>query len=446
LAAAVWTLYRMPLDTIEWTVKNSHRADIAWAATPEPEPVAGEPVPPVFEAPAAESPKPPAPAMSPWPPAPPAATTAPPAPTRRGGFRQAALSGIVGGLVGALVATGVFVATDDGGGSSTTIVRSSGNASVSRAARTIGESSGIASIIAKVEPAVVAITTNLGAGTGFVITPDGYIVTNNHVIDGASRINVAFSNGDEKTAKLVGREAASDLAVLKVDGSGLATVELGNSDAVQPGDEVVAIGNALALEGGLSITRGIISGLHRTVDTDTGSSLVGLLQTDAAINPGNSGGPLVDADGRVIGINTAIANPASAQDVGFAIPISNAQPVIEDLRLGRAAAFLGVATQTVTPAIARQQNLGVSAGALVQRVTAGSAAASAGLKEGDVITAIAGKPVAQSSDVQAIVRGHRPGETIDNVVGILHVRDLLRAWEEGWDRASSGCPGFTLTT
>jgi S1-C subfamily serine protease len=319
------------------------------------------------------------------------------------------------------VATGVFIATDDD--STTTIVRTGSEATISRPSRVISETGDIASIIAKVEPAVVAITTGNGpgtgrggAGTGFVITPDGFIVTNNHVVEGASRISVAFSSGDERTARLVGREVASDLAVLKVDATNLPTVELGTSDDVQVGDEVVAIGNALALEGGLSVTRGIVSGLHRTVSTDTGLVLVGMLQTDAAINPGNSGGPLVNAQGRVIGINTAIANPQAANNVGFAIPIDNAKPVIEDLRLGRPAAFLGVATQSVTPAIARQQNLAVSSGALVTRVTPGSAAAEAGIREGDVIVAIAGEAVNEASDVQALVRARRPGDTVEIVV------------------------------
>jgi S1-C subfamily serine protease len=342
------------------------------------------------------------------------------------------LGGIVGGLVGALVASGVFVATDDDG--PTTVVRPVADATVTRPSRSIESASDVAGIIAAVEPAVVAITTGAGAGTGdggagtgFVITPDGYIVTNNHVVDGASRITVAFTNGDEKPARLVGREAASDIAVLKVEGENLPTVELGDSDAVQVGDEVVAIGNALALDGGLSVTRGIVSGLHRTVSTNTGVTLIGMLQTDAAINPGNSGGPLVDADGRVIAINTAIANPESANNVGFAIPMANARPIIDDLRLGRPAAFLGVSTLTVTPAIARQQGLAVTAGALVTRVTAGSAAAQAGLQEGDVIVGIAGQPVTEASDVQALVRGQRPGDTVDVVVNRDGAQRTLQA-------------------
>jgi len=238
---------------------------------------------------------------------------------------------------------------------------------------------------------------------------------------------VAFTNGDERPAELIGREAASDIAVLKVEAEGLATVELGDSDEVQVGDEVVAIGNALALDGGLSITRGIVSGLHRTVSTNTGATLFGMLQTDAAINPGNSGGPLVDAAGRVVAINTAIANPQASNNVGFAIPIANAKPIIDDLRLGRPGAFLGVGTVTVTPAIARQQDLGVTAGALVTRVTPGSAADEAGIREGDVIVSIAGQPVAETSDVQILVRRQRPGDAVEVVVNRAGETRTLRA-------------------
>jgi S1-C subfamily serine protease len=184
---------------------------------------------------------------------------------------------------------------------------------------------------------------------------------------------------------------------------------------VQVGDEVVAIGNALALEGGLSVTRGIISGTDRTVETQQ-SSLVGLLQTDTAINPGNSGGPLLDAQGRVIGINTAVADPGLAQNVGFAIPISHAQPIVEDLQAGRKPAFLGVGTVDVTAAVARERDLSVDAGAYVGSLTGGSPAADAGIREGDVIVEIGGQPIASSADVQTAVRSNRPGDTVDVVV------------------------------
>ena len=352
----------------------------------------------------------------------------PTSPTSSGGREPSRGRGVlagalVGGLVGALVTGGLFLAFDDGS-DTTTIVRSSSPEVVSRpATELVGDESDIAAIIATAEPAIVAITTgdgpgsgNGGAGTGFVLSTDGYIVTNSHVVDGATRIEVALTDGGLEAADIVGQDPSTDLAMLKVDRTDLAAIELGDSEAAQVGDEVVAIGNALALEGGLSVTRGIISGTNRTVETNLGGSLLGMMQTDAAINPGNSGGPLLDASGRVIGINTAIANPASAQNVGFAIPISKAEPIIEDLRLGRVAAFLGVTTDTVTPELARERDLAVDAGALVVVVTEGTPADDAGIETGDVIIEIGGEVIDGSGDVPTAIRSHRPGDAISVVV------------------------------
>jgi serine protease Do len=251
------------------------------------------------------------------------------------------LAATAGGLAGALIASGALVLTDDSSGSSSSHPASSVQAT-SSAPASRGEISGI---LAKDVPAVVAITTDGGpvlgrggggggAATGFVIDPDGIVVTNDHVVADARSINVTTSEGKKLSARVLGQDASHDLAVLKVDGTNLPAVELGNSDQVQVGDDVVAIGNALDLDGGLSATRGIVSGLHREIPTQTGGQLTGLIQTDAAINPGNSGGPLVDAQGRVIGINTAIANPSTAQNVGFVIPITQAKPIIDRLRGG----------------------------------------------------------------------------------------------------------------
>jgi serine protease Do len=249
------------------------------------------------------------------------------------------LAATAGGLAGALIASGALVLTDDSGRSPAS----------SQAAQQVQSSAApaqgdIAAILAKDVPAVVSITTGggpvlgrgggSGAATGFVIDPDGIIVTNDHVVDNAQSVTVTTSDGKELTARVLGEDASSDLAVLDVDATNLPAVELGDSDQVQVGDDVVAIGNALDLDGGLSATRGIVSGLHREIPTQNGGRLEGLIQTDAAINPGNSGGPLVDAQGRVIGINTAIANPSTAQNVGFVIPISQAKPIIDRLRGG----------------------------------------------------------------------------------------------------------------
>jgi putative serine protease PepD len=253
------------------------------------------------------------------------------------------LASTAGGLAGAVIASGALVLTDRSSGSSfppqpARQVQATGSAPAGHG--------NISAILAKDVPAVVAITTDGGpalgrggggggAATGFVTDAGGVIVTNDHVVADARSINVTTSDGKKLSARVLGQDASHDLAVLRVDAANLPAVELGNSDQVQVGDDVVAIGNALDLDGGLSATRGIVSGLHRQIPTETGGQLQGLIQTDAAINPGNSGGPLVDAQGRVIGINTAIANPNTAQNVGFVIPISQSKPIIDRLRGGR---------------------------------------------------------------------------------------------------------------
>ncbi|HEY4396393.1 MAG TPA: trypsin-like peptidase domain-containing protein [Acidimicrobiia bacterium] len=245
-------------------------------------------------------------------------------------------------MAGAVIATGTLVLTDDSGGSSPAARPARAVQAAGSAASARGD---ISAILAKDVPAVVAITTDGGpalgrggggggAATGIVIDAGGVIVTNDHVVADARTINVTMSDGRKLSARVLGQDASHDLAVLRVDATNLPAAELGNSDQVQVGDDVVAIGNALDLDGGLSATRGIVSGLHRQIPTETGGQLQGLIQTDAAINPGNSGGPLVDAQGRVVGINTAIANPSTAQNVGFVIPISQAKPIIDRLRGG----------------------------------------------------------------------------------------------------------------
>ncbi len=236
----------------------------------------------------------------------------------RRGWSAILTAGLIGGLVGALVASGVYLAVDDDATSSSS--SPSATPVVVRPSDRIARTGDIAQILQNAVPAVVALVDDGGpdsggaAGTGFVISPDGVIVTNNHVVEGANRIQALFSDGTTRDAVVLGHNVASDLAVVKVDATGLPTIALGDSDQVQVGDDVVAIGNALALQGGLTVTRGIISGVHREVGIDSGNALEDVLQTDAAINPGNSGGPLVDARGRVIGINTAIADPTSAAE------------------------------------------------------------------------------------------------------------------------------------
>jgi len=330
-------------------------------------------------------------------------------------LRTAIVAGIVGALVGALVAGAIVaIAVDDdsaptGAGATAVVLRPSDR---------ISHTGDIAEILKAAVPAVVAIVDDGGpdsggaAGTGFVISSDGVIVTNNHVVEGAREIQAVFSDGTTRDATVLGRNPPSDLAVVKVDATDLVTIALGDSDRAQVGDDVVAIGNALALQGGLTVTRGIISGLHREVGTNTGSALEDVLQTDAAINPGNSGGPLVDAEGRVIGINTAIADPGSAQNVGFAIPISNARVIIDQLRRGHQPAQLGVKTIDVDQAKVDGHPVEVDDGAYVQDVTSGSPADRAGIRSGDVVVAVDGNDVASAAALGGVIRQHKPGDEV----------------------------------
>jgi S1-C subfamily serine protease len=329
-------------------------------------------------------------------------------------------AGIAGGLVGAIIASGVYLVADDS--DSSTSSAPSATAVVVRPSDRIARTGDIAAILKADVPAVVAIVDDGGpdsggaAGTGFVISADGVIVTNNHVVEGADKIQAVFSDGTSRSAKVLGRSPASDLAVVQVDATGLPTIELGDSEQVQVGDDVVAIGNALALQGGLSVTRGIVSGLHREVGTNEGGALDDVIQTDAAINPGNSGGPLVDAQGRVIGINTAIADPGSAQNVGFAIPISNAKAVIDQLRNGKQPAYLGVSTLDVDQAEADGHKLSVDAGAYVQSVGSGTPAAKAGIEVGDVVTEVDGKSIAGAASLGNVIRQYKPGDKVEITV------------------------------
>jgi S1-C subfamily serine protease len=263
---------------------------------------------------------------------------------------------------------------------------------------------------------VLEPATEQGAGTGFVVGADGLIVTNNHVIVGARTIEVSLPDGTTKTAKVVGADPTADLAVLKIDAHGLPTVHLGRSDAVHVGDPVVAIGNALALQGGPTVTEGIVSAVGRTIGTDNGARLHDVLQTDAAINPCNSGGPLLDSAGDVIGINTAIAG--QGQNIGFAISIDPAKSVLDDLEHGNVPVhpFLGVQAAAVTPALQRQLGLHIDHGALVVAVTAGSAAENAGIQEGDVILKVGDHDVATPDDLSDALNRAHPGDTVPVVV------------------------------
>ncbi|HEY4397104.1 MAG TPA: trypsin-like peptidase domain-containing protein [Acidimicrobiia bacterium] len=348
---------------------------------------------------------------------PPPAPPGPPSPERPKRLRQFLIGALVGGLCGALVASGAYFAfgRDDNTTSTPAPTKTS---QVSRPSAAISRNGDVAGIISKVEPAVVAVTVNerggQSAGTGFFLSEDGYLATNAHVVSQAQTAKLQLNDGRSLDARVVGADPSADVAVLKVDAGNLPVVCTDDSNKVQVGDDVVAIGNALALEGGLSVTRGIISGPPRP-GSEIGTAIETVLQTDAAINPGNSGGPLVDANGCVIGINTAVASGSGsqpAQNVGFAIPISSAKPVIDDIKAGRKPAFLGVGTADVTPDLKTQLGVNVNDGAAVTDVTSGSPADDAGLKQGDVIVQIGDTQIKNSGNVATAVRKHQPGEKV----------------------------------
>ncbi len=229
-------------------------------------------------------------------------------------------------------------------------------------------------------------------GSGFVWSSDGIIVTNNHVVEGASKITVIFNSGSQLNAKLIGVDPDSDVAVLRVDAKNLVPAPIGTSSDLMIGETVVAVGNPFGLSG--TVTTGVVSALGRSVPSkEEGRTFTDFIQTDASINPGNSGGPLLNIEGKVIGINTMIY--ANAQGIGFAIPVDRAKKVIQDLlHYGQVqTAWIGAITSTLTPEEAMRLGLRVSRGALVERVFPGSPAAQAGLRSGDIITSVGDKAV-----------------------------------------------------
>jgi S1-C subfamily serine protease len=364
------------------------------------------PVPPAWSLPGAAGPPPPAPGGA-----------AKPAPSAR---RAAVLGAVAGGLVAALVATGVTVALDD-----------DASTAVDRPVVTpITTSEGVLdihAILAQVQPSVVSIRTSSetsqglfeGAGSGIVLSKDGLVLTNAHVIGSIGDIIVVLSDGTEHQATLVGSSPDDDLAVIQVqDVDDLTPAELGSSDDLQVGDEVIAIGNALNLGGEATVTRGIVSAKDRDLSAE-GVSLEGLIQTDAAINPGNSGGPLVNAAGQVVAVNTAIV--ADAQNLGFSIAIDRARPIIEELEAGNGQvtpdqAFLGVSSADIadlTEEVKARFAIEVDEGAFITEVVPGSAADDAGLVPGDVIVAIDGQEVTEASAVREAILDKEPGDTVE---------------------------------
>lgn len=300
------------------------------------------------------------------------------------------------------------------------------------------EEEDISSVASKVGPSVVSIVTETqaqsyfggtqsqeGAGTGIIISGDGYVLTNKHVVSGSQGLAVVASDGTTyNDVKVVGTDPLNDLAFVKINGvKDLKAATIGDSSSVRIGQKVVAIGNSLG-EFQNTVTSGIISGTGRPISAQEGNSvenLTDLIQTDAAINPGNSGGPLTNLSGQVIGINTAVA--ADAQGIGFAIPINSSKGIIKNLlKTGKVErAYLGINYVTITPDVAKQYNLSVKKGGYVYSdkgtaVISGSPAAKAGIKDKDIITKVGDIEVGERGSVASLVSEYGTGDTIDLIV------------------------------
>jgi S1-C subfamily serine protease len=255
-----------------------------------------------------------------------------------------------------------------------------------------------------------------GVGSGAIIDSAGHIVTNNHVIEGGQGFRVVLPDGRTFPGQLRGRDPRTDLAVIKIEGQDLPVVPLAQSVDVQVGDWVVAIGNALGLEGGPTVTAGVVGALGRTMTEPNGVSLEDLIQTDAAINPGNSGGPLLNLKGEIVGINTA--GIQGTQGLGFAVSIDTVREVVPQLIAeGRVIRpFIGISSTTITPGVAARANLPRQDGLGIVEVVPGSPASQAGLRNGDIIIAGNGQPIRNQRDLQQLLRQLKPGDRLSLTV------------------------------
>ena len=278
--------------------------------------------------------------------------------------------------------------------------------------------------------------TMVAYGSGVVLTPDGYIVTNNHVVDGADEVEVTFNNKVKRTATIIGTDPTTDLALIKVDASDLDYLVFGDSDQVRIGEWVLAVGNPFNLTS--TVTAGIVSAKARNLSIlGEGTSVESFIQTDAAVNPGNSGGALVNTKGELIGINAAIAShTGSYEGYSFAIPSNIVRKVVDDLLLYGTAqrGYLGVQIAELTQELAQKEGLENIEGVYVAEVTEGGAAILAGMKSGDVITAIDGKKVNSTTQLKESIGQRRPGDTVDveeNRTGSHHHYQLTMLNEAG---------------
>ena len=358
--------------------------------------------PPVFTytPPTAPYPRP----AVPFPPSPPAP------PARPGRFRRALAVAALCALSG--TAGGSFVrATISSGHPSAAPASASGPSAVAEPPRddapiTAGT---ITSVAHAAKPSVVTIEVGGGTGSGVIVSSDGEILTNAHVVESARRVTVRLADGNELQGTVVGTDTDVDIAVVKVDRTGLPAVKIGSALTLRPGDQVVAVGAPLGLEG--SVSAGVISALGRYVPDEAGG-LRAAIQTDAAINPGNSGGALLDMNANVVGITAAKAGGTSIENIGFAIPIDVARAIGRDITDGRTPShpYLGISGPEVDAETAKA--LGDTPGARLDEVQAGTPAAAAGLKTGDVITSIDGTHIGSFFDLSVALATRRAGEKV----------------------------------
>ncbi|MEX1253873.1 MAG: trypsin-like peptidase domain-containing protein [Dehalococcoidia bacterium] len=284
-------------------------------------------------------------------------------------------------------------------------------------------------IVRRLRPSVVQVLTegatsdifgqlepSQGIGTGVIIDEEGHIITNNHVVrlggsEIASQITVTLADGSTADAEVVGTDPQTDLAVLKIDASDLTPAALGSSADLAVGEDVVAMGFALGLEGEPTVSRGVVSAKSRTIQEET-VSINDAIQTDASINPGNSGGPLVDEEGHVVGINTAIIS--NAQNIGFSISIDLAKPIVEELidsgQVQRG--YLGVQLTDITPSLAQNRDLPVDEGVGIVQVVSGSPADEAGLEQNDIIVGLEDEEITNTGDLLEALRAYQAGDTV----------------------------------
>ena len=281
-------------------------------------------------------------------------------------------------------------------------------------------------VIAKVRPSVVQISARRvsydiflrpvpsnGLGSGIIYDSRGYILTNSHVVGEEEDVQVILPDGRKFGGDVMGRDPITDLAVVMIKGKDLPYTSLGDSSKLEIGETLIAIGNALGLEGGPTVTVGVVSALNRSIEDATGIALIDLIQTDAAINPGNSGGPLINLKGEVVGINMAVI--PSVHGVGFAIAINSAKPVAKELlETGMVVRpWLGIVPITITPGLAALYDLPAEEGVLVARVVKGNPAAEAGLQTGDIISVLAGERVKSVAGLRAVIAKKKLGDRVN---------------------------------